>query len=58
MDNIDEERAANSYDQYIGVEVLLPDQNGEKLMVKVSKRVTYDDTITGELNYNSMHDKF
>ena len=49
--------SANSYDQYIGAEVVLPDQKGEKLMVKVRKRVIYDDTSTGEGDYNSMHYK-
>ena len=58
IDNSDEERAANSYYQYIGAEVVLPDQKGEKLMGKVRKRVRYDDTSTGEGNYNSMHDKY
>ena len=28
MDNSDEERVANSYDQYIGAEVVLPDRKG------------------------------
>ena len=55
--NCDEERAANSYDQYIGAEAMLPDRKGEKIMGKVMKRVRYDDTITGEGNYNDMHDK-
>ena len=32
MDNSDEERAANYYDQYIGAEVVLPDRKGEKRM--------------------------
>ena len=53
--NSDEEREANSYDQYIGAEVVLPDRKGEKLIGKVSKRVRYDDTVAGEGNYNSMH---
>ena len=44
LDNSDEERAANSYDQYIGDEVVLHDRKGEKLMGKVRKRVRYDDT--------------
>ena len=57
IDNSDEERASNSYDQYIGTEVVLPDWKGEKLMGKFRKRVRYDDTSTGEGNYNSMHDK-
>ena len=58
IDNSDEEIAANSYDQYIGADVVLPDRNGEKLMGEVSKRVIYDDTSTGKVNYNSMHDKY
>ena len=44
-------------DQNIRSEVVPPDRNGEKLMGKVNKRVRYDDTNTGECNYNAMHDK-
>ena len=33
-------------------------RKGEKLIWKASKRVRYDDTSTGEGNYNSMHDKY
>ena len=33
---------------------MLPDWKGKKIMGKVSKRVRYDDTSTGEGNYNSM----
>ena len=58
IDNRGEEREANSYDQYIGAEVVLPDQKGEKLMGKVRKRVIYDYTITCEGNYNYMHDNY
>ena len=36
---------------------MLPDWKGEKLMGKFRKRVRYDDTSTGEGNYNAMHDK-
>ena len=50
--------AANYYDQYIGGEFVLPYQKGEKIMRKVGKRVRYDDTSTGEGNYNAMHDKY
>ena len=57
LDNIDEERAANSYDQYIGDEVVLSYRKGEKLMGKFRKRVRYYDTSTSEGNYNAMHDK-
>ena len=56
-DDRDEERVANSYDQYIGAEVVLPDRKGDKLMVKFSKRVRYDDKSTGTGDYNAMHDK-
>ena len=35
---------------------MLPDWKGEKLMGKVRKCVRYDDTSTGEENYNVMHD--
>ena len=57
IDNSDEEKAANSYDQYIGSEVVLLDMKGEKIMGEVRKCVIYDDTSTGEGNYNAMHDK-
>ena len=36
---------------------MLPDRKGEKIMREVRKRVRYDDTITGEGNYNAMQDK-
>ena len=49
--------AANSWYQYIGDEVVLPDWKGEKLMAKVRKRVRQDGTSTSEGNYNAMHDK-
>ena len=49
--------AANSYDQYIGDEVVLPYQKGGKLMVKFKKRVKCYDSVTGEGNYNPMYDK-
>ena len=55
IDNSDEERVDNSYDQYIGDNILLPDRKGEKLMGKVSKRVKYDDSSTDEVNYNPIH---
>ena len=55
--NSDKERAANSYDQCIGAGVVLPDSKSEKLMIKVRKSVRYDDTSTGEGNYNAMHGK-
>ena len=37
---------------------MLPDQKGKKLIGKVRKRVIYDETSTGEDNYNSMHEKY
>ena len=46
IDNIDEEMAANFYDQYIGDEVVLPDQKCEELMGKVRNRIKYDDIRT------------
>ena len=58
IDNSYEERAANSYDQYIGAEVVLPYRKGEKLMGKVRQHVRYDDTSTGKGNYNDMHDNY
>ena len=57
MDNSDEERAANSYDQYIGAEVIPPDLKGEKLMGKVSKRIKYVDISTREGQYIAIHKK-
>ena len=50
IDNSNEEMSANSYDQYIGAGVVLPDRKGEKIMRKVRKRVICDDTSTGEGN--------
>ena len=35
----------------------LHDRKGEKIIGKVRKLDRYDDTITGEGNYNTMHDK-
>ena len=58
IDNSNEEMSANSYDQYIGGEVVLPDCKGENIMGKVRKRVRNDDTSTGKVNYNDMHDKY
>ena len=58
IDHSDEERASNSYDQYIGTGFVIPDRKDEKLMGKFSKRVRYDDTSTSESNYNAMHDKY
>ena len=56
--DINEERVANYYDQYIGAKVVLPDRKGDKLMGKVRKHVRYDETSTGKGNYNEMHDKY
>ena len=36
---------------------MLPNQKSDKIFDRVSKRVRYDDTSTGEGNYNAMHDK-
>ena len=58
IDNRYEEREANSYDQYIGTEVVLPDRKGEKLMGKVRKRGIYYDTSKVGGNYNAIHDKY
>ena len=57
MYNIDEERAANSYDQYIGAEVVISDWKCEKLMGEVSKCVKYYYSNICEGNYNATHDK-
>ena len=37
---------------------MLPDWKGEKLMGESRKRVRYDDTSTGEGNYNAVHDSY
>ena len=37
---------------------MIPDWKGDKLMGKVRKRVRYDETSTGEGNYNYMHDNY
>ena len=58
IDNSHEEREDNYYDQYIGAEVVLPDQKDEKLMGKVRKHVRYDETSKVKGNYNTMHDKY
>ena len=36
---------------------MIPDRKGEKLMGEVRKRVRYNETSTGEGNYNAMHGK-
>ena len=36
---------------------MIRDRKGEKLMVKVRKRIKYDVIRTGEVNYNAMHYK-
>ena len=58
INNSDEERTANFYDQYIGDEVVIPDRKGEKLVGKFRKRVKYDDTSSGGGDYNAMHDNY
>ena len=40
------ERSANSYDQYLGDQAVLPDRKGDKLKVKVRKHIKYDDIST------------
>ena len=57
IDNSDEERSSGSCGQYIGSEVLLPEQKDEKPMGEFSKRVIYDDINTGEVNCNAMYKK-
>ena len=57
IDNSDKERASISYDQYIASEVVILDGKGERLMVKVRKRVRHEGTSSGKYNYNAMHDK-
>ena len=43
IDNSDEERTSKYYNQYIGVEVVLPVWKGEKIMGKFRKRIKYGD---------------
>ena len=50
--------AANSYDQYIGSEVVLPDWKCNKLMRKFRKRIKYDDIFTGNGHYNGIKNKY
>ena len=47
IDNSDEEREANPYDQYIGSGVVLSYWKGEKIMGKASKRVRHDEISIG-----------
>ena len=58
MDNSDEERTANSDDQYIGAEFALPNCKGERIMGRVKKRLKYDDSNTSKGNYNTTHSKY
>ena len=58
IDNSNREKAYNSYDHYIGSEVVLPDKKGKNITVKVRNHVKYDDISAGEGCYNFMHDKF
>ena len=58
IDNSDEERSDNSYDEYSAAGVVLPDRKGEKLMGKVRKVVKYYCISIGEDNYNDMHNKY
>ena len=53
-----EERAMNSYDQYIGVEVMLPYRKGKKIMGKIRKCIKHYDIRTGVVQYNYMHEKY
>ena len=57
IDNSEEERTTNSYDQFIGAEVFLTGRKDEKLMGKIRKNINYDDISTVEGQYNTMHNK-
>ena len=57
MNNIDKERESKSYEKYIGAKMVLTYWKGDKIIDKSRKRVRYDDTSTGEGNYNAMHEK-
>ena len=46
---------ANNYNQYIVAEVVLPDSDDEKQRGKIRKRIKYDLTITGEVQYIVMN---
>lgn len=51
----DAESEADTYDQYIGAEVVLPNAADEKLMAKVRRKVHSDDRNSGE-SYNPILD--
>ena len=55
VDNINEEKLADPYDQYIVDEVVLPDHKGDKRVGKVKKCVKYSELGTGEVWYTPMH---
>ena len=56
VDNTDERTMANTYDQYIGAEVSVPDRKGQKIMAKVMKKVKCKDNNIEGKGYNPLHD--
>ena len=47
IENREKEKSSDSYYQYIGSEVVLPNHKGDKFMGKVKKLIKYDEFITG-----------
>ena len=51
----DERAAENTYDQYVGAEISVPDRNGQKLLAKVMKRLENRNT-NADGKYNPLKD--
>ena len=56
VDNSDESTSDDTYDQYIGAEVSLPDRQGEKLMAKVMRKLRGSDTNDPNSSYSPLKD--
>ena len=55
VDNSDERLATDTYDQYVGAEISVPDRKGQSLMAKVTRKIkSADGNNTG--NYNPLKD--
>ena len=55
VDNSDSRLTADTYDQYVGAEVALPDRKGQTLLAKVLRKVTSADS-NKPANYNPLRD--
>ena len=55
VDNSDSRLAADTYDQYVGAEFVLPDRKGQTLLAKVLRKVTSADS-NKSANYNPLRD--